>query len=362
MNKFFIGMMGSAFVVAGCAPSHGGSPMMTFALDASSTKDVAIYEGEMTMLDSFQFSGSFGRMVSGFRINDEESLDQEVGLAIKNNFVASRDLMRDSQYVRFTIALEGKVVQAYASALVNTEQSLSDDDVVVFNTYVETYQTSRDTIKETMNDVKSIRQNIGSILRSMNRPSEWSAETLNEVFTLSESMLTTLAPLASLYETMLEAVVDAQTLLSGYFDGSTTPFTTAQREQLNRIHDVYEQNITARDELRMANQNIKMLIQSIRDDLNLMREQDIALNPTDQSELVLLKLAIQEKFANGRTLRNEGRELAQTLKASMSLDKLDVIETTFLTMYDTIIALLEQTDLFETRLQNFDTALSVYFA
>jgi hypothetical protein len=361
MNKLVISMIGSAFVVAGCSPSYE-SPMMTFALDASSTKEFAVYESEMTMLDSFQFTGLFGRMVSGFRVDNEETLDQEIVLATKNNFAAIRDLMSDSQHARFTISLEGKVVQAYASGLVNTEQSLTDNDVILFNDYIEAYQTSRDTIKQTMNDVKSIRQDIGSILRSMNRPSGWSAETLNEVFTLSESMLKTLAPLASLYETMLEAVVDAQTLLSGYFDGSTTLFTTAQREQLNRIHVVYEQNRIARDELRMANQNIRILIQSIRDGLNLMREQDVALNPTDQSELALLKLAIQEKFVNGRTLRNEGRELAQTLKVSMSLDKLDVIETTILTMYDTIIALLEQSDLFEIRLQNFDTALSGYFA
>jgi hypothetical protein len=359
MNKFFIGMMGSAFVVAGCAPNHG-SPMMTFALDASSTKDVALYEGEMTMLDSFQFSGSLGQMGSGFRLYDEESPDQEVGLAIKNNFVTIRDLMSDLQYVRFTIALEGKVVQAYASELVNTEQSLTDGDVMLFNDYVEAYHTSRDTIKQTINDIKSIRQDIGSVLRSMNRPREWSGEHLDEVFGLSELMITALSPLASLYETMLGAVVNTQVLFSNYFDDDTTPFSSVQREQLNRIHVVHEQNRTLRDELRLANQHVNMLIQSIRDDLTVIREQQITLSSTDQSELSLLKLAIQDRFANAKTLRNESRQLAETLKGSLNLDNLGVIETTLSSMHDTVVTLLEQTDLFETRLQQFQTALGVY--
>jgi hypothetical protein len=361
MNKLIIGLVGSTVLVVGCSQTYA-SPLLTFAQEASSLNDVATIDVEMTMMDSFQSRGAFGRMVSGFQLNDQDGLDQEIVLATKNNFVIIRDLLGESQSVRFMIALEADVMRAYASSYVMTDQSLSDSDTALFNAYVETYVRSREDARRIFRDIQVIRQDIADIVRSMNRPRVWSASLLEELYTLSEVLVSAVTPLTMTYDTMLEAVFNAQALLSTYFNEANSPISVPQREQINSIYVAYEQLKGHRDDLRISHERVRELIQLIRQTLTSIRDEAIELSETDQRELRLLRLAIQDTFASGRTLRTTLREHTQSLKGLLNLDNLDAIETTFTKIHETLGTLREQTEVFETRLSQLQIALSAYLA
>jgi hypothetical protein len=359
MKKLGLSLLGVGLLVAGCA-STPSTPLMAFADTTTSTKELDAEMTEMSMIDSFQSMGRLGQMPMGFGIGVHDDTASEEVLYLQETLGQIHETMQAVHALRFYVVLEGDVFKTLAIAFEDQALQFSEADAIAFNELVDTFSLTKTNVKRIYDEGKSIRQEMGSIIRSMNRPRTFDVTQITALQTLADSLYETILPLPELVSSMLDHVQAGQALLEPYFLEGTSPITLETREQLQRIYGLKDQLDEKQVLLRQNALAIREAIQTIRETLAALKDAGVSLTAEDQAQLNLLRITLQNRMENHRDQREGMRSLFKSLRGNVRVEFLDTIEEKFTLINEALDETMLTSQAWLATLQQWVLTLAAY--